>query len=309
MAINHPSLSRNLNGKKRSARKWLSGHQALRLALLLPSLCAILLFSYYPAVRSIIGSFTSWNGFTSPQFIGVQNFINYVESYSFGSEIKNIAILVVGGVSISLLFPFLGASLTLSLPWRWSQSTLKYLLVVPMVIPQVILINIWVYMLNPNNGVVDAFLGLFHAPAVQWYNNPSTALFSILLIGFPWVSSLGYLIFLAGLQSISTEVKDAALMDGSSGFHRIIHVDVPLIMPQIQFVVVLSGISIVQNFIPILLVTNGGPGNATMVPGLDMYQQAFQNAQLGYGMAIGTILFIGMMIVTGVALRLLRSRT
>ena len=268
-----------------------------------------MLFSYYPAVRSIVGSFTSWDGFTAPQFIGVQNFTSYIQSYSFGPEMRNIAILVVGGVVISLLFPFLGASLTLSLPWRWSQSTLKYLLVVPMVIPQVILINIWVYMLNPNDGVVDAFLGLFHAPAIQWYNNPSTALFSILLIGFPWVSSLGYLIFLAGLQSISTEVKDAALMDGSSGFHRMIHVDVPLIMPQIQFVVVLSGISIVQNFIPILLVTNGGPGNATMVPGLDMYQQAFQNAQLGYGMAIGTILFLAMMIVTGVALRLLRSRT
>ncbi len=308
MAIRHPRLSCNLDGKKRS-RKWLPNHQALRLTLLLPSLFAILLFSYYPAVRSIVGSFTSWDGFTAPQFIGVQNFINYFQSYTFGSEIKNIAILVVGGVAISLVFPFLGASLTLSLPWRWSRSALKYLLVVPMVIPQVILINIWVYMLNPNDGVVDAFLGLFHAPAIQWYNNPSTALFSILLIGFPWVSSLGYLIFLAGLQGISTEVKDAALMDGSSGFHRIIHVDLPLIMPQIQFVVVLSGISIVQNFIPILLVTNGGPGNATMVPGLDMYQQAFQNAQLGYGMAIGTILFVGMMVVTGVALRLLRSRT
>jgi len=301
--------SRDSSGANKKSGRGKSMQQLARLGLLLPSLAAILLFSYYPAVRSIIGSFTSWNGFSAPQFVGVQNFINYVQSYVFPSEIKNIAILVSGGVVISLLFPFLGALLTLSLPGRIVQGAMKYLLVIPMVIPQVILINIWVYMLNPNDGIVDAFLGLFHISAIQWYSNPNTALFSILLIGFPWVSSLGYLIFLAGLQGISEEVRDAAMIDGSSGLHRIVHVVLPLLMPQIQFVVVLSGISIVQNIVPILLITNGGPGNATMIPGIDMYQQAFENAQLGYGMAIGTILFFAMFVVTGIALRLLRSRT
>jgi ABC-type sugar transport system permease subunit len=257
----------------------------------------------------VVGSFTAWNGFSAPQFVGFQNFTAYVHSYTFVPEVRNIAILVTGGVIIALVFPFLGALLTLSLPGRIAQSVLKYLLVIPMVIPQVILINIWVYMLNPNDGLVDGFLSLFRVPPVQWFNNSHTALLSILLIGFPWVSSLGYLIFLAGLQGISNEVQDAARIDGSAGVHRIVHVDIPLIMPQVQFIVVLSGIAIVQNFIPILLVTNGGPGNATMVPGLDMYQSAFQNAELGYGMAIGTILFFAMLIVTGMTLRLLRSRT
>ena len=74
-------------------------------------------------------------------------------------------------------------------------------------------------------------------------------------------------------------------------------------------VVILAGVYSVQNFIPILLLTNGGPGNATMVPGLDMYQSAFQNSQYGYGMAIGTVLFVAMLIFTIVVMRTLRPRT
>jgi ABC-type sugar transport system permease subunit len=73
--------------------------------------------------------------------------------------------------------------------------------------------------------------------------------------------------------------------------------------------VILSGIFAVQNFIPILLLTNGGPGTATLVPGLDMYQSAFSNDQYGYGMAIGTLLFAVMLVFTLAASRLLRSRT
>jgi ABC-type sugar transport system permease subunit len=74
-------------------------------------------------------------------------------------------------------------------------------------------------------------------------------------------------------------------------------------------VVILSGIYAVQNFIPILLLTNGGPGTATLVPGLDMYQSAFANDQYGYGMAIGTLLFVVMLIFTLIAMRALKSRT
>ena len=98
-------------------------------------------------------------------------------------------------------------------------------------------------------------------------------------------------------------------MDNCTGIRRVVRIDFPLIMAQVQFVIVISGIGIVQNFIPILLLTQGGPGNATVVPGLDMYQSAFQNSQLGYGMGIGTLLFIAMLIVTSVVLRLSRPRT
>ena len=132
---------------------------------------------------------------------------------------------------------------------------------------------------------------------------------SLLLIGFPWISNLGFLIFLGGLQNLPKDVLDAGRLDGLSAVRRVFAIDIPLLMPQFRIVVILSGIFAVQNFVPILLLTNGGPGTATLVPGLDMYQSAFSNDQYGYGMAIGTLLFVVMLVFTIAAMRLLRPRT
>ena len=102
---------------------------------------------------------------------------------------------------------------------------------------------------------------------------------------------------------------DAGKVDGLNAVRRVFAIDIPLLMPQFRIVVILSGINAVQNFVPILLLTNGGPGTATLVPGLDMYQSAFQNDQYGYGMAIGTLLFVAMLIFTLIVMRALRPRT
>src|SRR6185312_13762138 len=210
---------------------------------------------------------------------------------------------------LAVVFPFLGAELIRALPTRWLPGSVKYLLVIPLAIPQVVLIDVWAYLLNPVNGPVDAALSLFTSSPIQWFSSSHTALLSILLIGFPWVSSLGFLVFLAGLQAIPSELEDAARIDGTTSIGRVFRIDIPLSIPQIRFVVVIAGVTMVQNFIPIFLLTNGGPGNATMVPGLDMYTSAFQDNEFGYGMAIGTLLFIGMLVVTVLFFRLLRPRT
>jgi raffinose/stachyose/melibiose transport system permease protein len=185
----------------------------------------------------------------------------------------------------------------------------KYLLVLPIVLPPLILIEVWAYLLQPQYGLIDVFLGAAGLPQPTWLTDPHLALVSILLIGFPWISNLGFLIFLGGLQNLPKDVLDAAVIDGVGALKRVFTIDIPLLLPQFRIVVILSGIYAVQNFIPILLLTNGGPGTATLVPGLDMYQSAFQNDQYGYGMAIGTLLFVVMLAFTLIALRLLRPRT
>jgi len=182
-------------------------------------------------------------------------------------------------------------------------------LVLPIVLPPLILIEVWAYLLQPQYGLVDRILGAAHLPQPTWLSDPHLALVGILLIGFPWISNLGFLIFLGGLQNLPKEILDASRIDGVSALRRVFAVDIPLLLPQFRIVVVLSGIYAVQNFVPILLLTNGGPGTATLVPGLDMYQSAFQNDQYGYGMAIGTLLFVAMLIFTLFAMRALRPRT
>ena len=168
-------------------KKRFSVGRYLKYFLFVPSLALVLLFSYYPAARSIEGSFTSWNGFSAPIFVGFQNFQEYINGPTFPTELRNISILVLGGVVTSVIFPFIGAALVVGLQGR-IQTVAKYLIVIPMVVPQVVLIDIWANMLNPNDGLVDTILGLLHAQPVQWLSSTHTALLSILLIGFPWIS-------------------------------------------------------------------------------------------------------------------------
>jgi raffinose/stachyose/melibiose transport system permease protein len=276
--------------------------------LLLPSLLLIGIFSYYPALRSLIGGFYQWNGFTAPIYVGFSQFREYLQSPNFGTEVKNIAILTGGGILITLVSQFTAAEIVTHMPGR-AAAIAKYVLVLPIVLPPLILIEVWDYLLQPQYGLIDRFLGTLGLPQPTWLSDPHLALVGILLIGFPWISNLGFLIFLGGLQNLPREIMDASRIDGVGTLHRVFAVDIPLLLPQFRIVVVLSGIYAVQNFVPILLLTNGGPGTATLVPGLDMYQSAFQNDQYGYGMAIGTLLFLAMLIFTLIAMRVLRPRT
>jgi len=276
--------------------------------LLLPSLALIGVFSYYPAVRSLIGGFYQWNGFSPPTYAGVSQFKEYLQSPTFGTEAKNLAILVGGSILITLVSQFTAAEIVMHLPAR-AAAVAKYLLVLPIVLPPLVLIEVWAYLLQPGSGLIDKIFGAVGLPQPGWLSDPHLALISILLIGFPWISNLGFLIFLGGLQNLPKDVVDASRLDGLGAVRRVFAIDIPLLLPQFRIVVILSGIYAVQNFIPILLLTNGGPGTATLVPGLDMYQSAFSNDQYGYGMAIGTLLFAVMLVFTIAAMRLLRSRT
>jgi raffinose/stachyose/melibiose transport system permease protein len=276
--------------------------------LLLPSLLLIGIFSYYPAVRSLIGGFYAWNGFSPPTWAGVSQFTQYLKSPTFGPELKNIAILTGGSIAITLVSQFTAAEVVMHMPPRASRVA-KYVLVLPIVLPPLVLIEVWAYLLQPGAGLIDKILGAAGLPQPTWLSDPHLALIGILLIGFPWISNLGFLIFLGGLQNLPKDILDASRMDGVGPLRRVFAIDIPLLLPQFRIVVILSGIYAVQNFVPILLLTNGGPGTATLVPGLDMYQSAFQNDQYGYGMAIGTLLFVAMLIFTLIVMRALRPRT
>ena len=276
--------------------------------LLLPSLLLIGIFSYYPAVRSLIGGFYAWNGFSPPTWAGVSQFTQYLKSPTFGPELKNIAILTGGSIAITLVSQFTAAEVVMHMPPRASRVA-KYVLVLPIVLPPLVLIEVWAYLLQPGAGLIDKILGAAGLPQPTWLSDPHLALIGILLIGFPWISNLGFLIFLGGLQNLPKDILDASRMDGVGPLRRVFAIDIPLLLPQFRIVVILSGIYAVQNFVPILLLTNGGPGTATLVPGLDMYQSAFQNDQYGYGMAIGTLLFVALLIFTLIVMRTLRPRT
>src|ERR1700757_3634506 len=191
-------------------------YRSVLVVLLLPSLVLIGVFSYYPAVRSLIGGFYQWNGFSPPVYAGVSQFRQYLQSPTFGTEAKNLAILVGGSILITLVSQFTAAEVVVHLPARASQVA-KYLLVLPIVLPPLVLIEVWAYLMQPGSGLIDKIFGAVGLPQPGWLSDPHLALVSILLIGFPWISNLGFLIFLGGLQNLPKDIVDASRLDGLRG--------------------------------------------------------------------------------------------
>jgi len=204
-------------------------YRSVLAVLLLPSLLLIGVFSYYPAVRSLIGGFFQWNGFSPPAYVGISQFRQYLQAPTFGTEVKNIAILTGGSILITLVAQFTAAEVVTHMPKR-PGTIAKYVLVLPIVLPPLVLIEVWAYLLQPGSGLIDHILGAAGLPQPSWLSDPHLALVGILLIGFPWISNLGFLIFLGGLQNLPRDVLDAARLDGLGAIRRVFAIDIPLLL-------------------------------------------------------------------------------
>jgi raffinose/stachyose/melibiose transport system permease protein len=134
--------------------------------------------------------------------------------------------------------------------------------------------------------------------ARNWLGDPATALYAIIFVGFPWVATTNTLIYLGGLAQISDSVFDACLLDSCTGIQRVLRIDIPLVLGQVRMLTILAGINALTSFNSVLILTRGGPGYSTTVPGFRMYEQAFISGQFGYGSAIGLMLFVLAMVLT-----------
>jgi raffinose/stachyose/melibiose transport system permease protein len=170
---------------------------------------------------------------------------------------------------------------------------------------------LWQFIYDPYYGFLNTFLdaiGLDQWAETAWLADPDLALYALMFSGFPFVGGIGVLIYLAGLQSISVEIYDAAKIDGASGLRQFFTIDLPLIKGQIRLNMVLSIIAGLQALTGPLVLTNGGPVDATLVPGLYIYELAFTYGRLGYASAIGVYIFIAVLALTILNLRLFRDK-
>lgn len=142
--------------------------------------------------------------------------------------------------------------------------------------------------------------GQFEFGSPAWLGNKDLVLPAIIFWGFPWVGTVGVLIYLAGLQQISIDVYEAAELDGVGPIRRVFSIELPLIMTQVRINLIFMTIGTLTayEFFLILLGASGGPGNKGMVPGLYMYQQAFLSGRFGYACALGMVLFMLVLLLT-----------
>lgn len=275
---------------------------------LFPTFTFILAFSYYPAARALVGAFTTWDGFNPPQWVGFANFVQAFHDPVFLHSMVHIAIWSLVGIPLGLIPSFCVAEIIFHLrSTRW-QYVYRTIFIIGMVLPGVVGILIWQYIYEPT-GLLNALLqtiglGFLRQP---WLVNPHLALGALVLMGFPWIAPFNLLIYYSGLQGVPGELFDAAHMDGATWLQRIWHVDMPMVVPQFKLLLVLSIVGASQNLVTPLLMTGGGPGNATTTPVFYMYQVSVTYDQYGYGMAIAFILFVIVMGLTLINMKYVRS--
>lgn len=288
------------------ARLW-----AGRLAylFLLPTFALLGYFAYYPAYIALTRAFTDWDGFNPPTFTGLENFQRALTDPAMGQASANVGIWIALGLVLAVVPPLLVAELIFHLRGPRRQFAYRTLFVVPIVVPTLVLLLLWTTFYR-TDGILNQLLGAAGLQGWQrsWLADQDTALYALIFLGFPYVDAFYLLLLYAGLQSIPKDVLEAAKLDGATGLRRVWSVDLPLLRPQLFLIAVLSIIGNAQYFLSPLVVTSGGPGYATTVPALLMYNTAVKFGEYGYALSIAALLFVVIVVLTLIAQRLRRIR-
>ncbi|HMN28641.1 MAG TPA: sugar ABC transporter permease [Caldilineaceae bacterium] len=279
--------------------------------MLLPTFVLLFVFLYYPAFMGLYRSLFKWSAGAEAKFIGLDNFVALFS--------KDKVFMASLGHMVQLAAWYLFSTLAISLAMavllhRLRRLGLKYffrlLTVLPVVIPAIVILMLWKFIYDASIGPLNALLitvGLDEWTRA-WLSDPNTALYAVMLRNFPWTDGVATLILLAGFQAIPTEVVESSMIDGAGGLRRFWSIELPLVAGQIRLVTVLTIIWSIQEFTAIFALTQGGPINSTMVPGMWMYWNAFSINKMGYASAIGVVMFAITMILTVINMRYITTQ-
>jgi raffinose/stachyose/melibiose transport system permease protein len=263
-----------------------------------------------PFVMNLGIALTEWDGVGTPEWIGLANYRELAGDGEFWSSFRNNALVIVAMAIVPTAIGLVLAALLTDLVDRHfgprPAAVLRACIYLPQLLPLVVAGMVWSWLLNPDDGAVNAVLrgvGL-DALARDWLGDPGSALFTVMgvmvwvQIGFPLV------VFMSGLQRVDPFLYEAAELDGATWARRFWHVTVPQIRPEIFVVLLWTTIAALKVFAYVFVLTKGGPGGATGVPSYYAYQNFFDKTDVGYGSAISTVLTLIIVALTIVFLRL-----
>ncbi len=279
-------------------------------AMLIPTFLLLALFCLVPFVIAIWRSFQEYEVGGTAKFVGLANYREYLfHDYTFLQSFGNMIFLTLFAVICVMIVPLIVAKLIFSLTSERASYIYRILFLIPIIVPNVAIFLIWRGVIYGDDGLLNLVSRALHLPlpAHGWFSTPSTVLWAIAFIGFPFAGGINILIYYAGLTSIPDRVHEAAELDGAIGLHKFFTIDVPMVMSQIKLLVMLTIIGGVQAFEGVYILTGGGPGFRSLVPGLWMYDNAFKFQRMGYACAIGVILFLLILALTIFNMRYFRS--
>lgn len=268
---------------------WVSARWKI-LLMLAPAVIVFTMFVAYPVVYSAIFSFTRFQGFGAPTWIGIDNYVALFNDPFFWQALQNTVVILV--VSLSLLIPSSFALALLLQRAIAGRGTLRALVFGPAIIAPILVGLIWVFILDPKIGLLNRLLAVFGIPPVEWIGGAYLTPISVSIV-FIW-SSIGFAmtIFYAGLQLLPGDVLEASALDGASGWQQIWHIKIPMMRETFAIVTILMITNVFKIFELVYMLTGGGPVHRSETLVSYMYFVTFTNQQYGFGMALAVVITI-----------------
>ena len=266
-----------------------------------PWLIGLVCLTFGPVVFSFIMSLSRWDMIKPAQFVGFANYASiFTDDFRFRQSLKVTAIYAGCAVPMGLVCS-LALAMLLNLSVR-GMRVFRSIFYIPAILPGVAVAMVWLTVLNPQGGVFNTLLGYMHIGPQRWLTDPKTALPSFIIMSL-WGVGGGMIIYLAGLQSVPTQLYEAAEIDGAGSMSKFRNVTLPMISPTILFNMIMGVIGSFQVFTSSFVMTQGGPAYATLFYVLYLYQKAFKYLQMGYACALAWILFGVILVLTLVVLK------
>ncbi|MDY4670602.1 MAG: sugar ABC transporter permease [Oliverpabstia sp.] len=278
-------------------------------AFILPCILIFTIFTLYPFFYSAYLSLQQKVGsnMTDFAFAGLTQFKKAFQSKEMWNSFLVTAIYTFPTVALHLMFG-LGLAILVNKSIHL-RSLVRAMYFVPVILSTVVVSMVWKFMLSPNVGLFNQFLGKFGiSPDIAWLKSPKLAMLAIIIVGvWKWI---GYfmVLYLAALQDIPSTLYEAAEIDGANGIQKFFKITVPLLSNTTQFLLVISVINTFQVFDQIFMLTAGGPVKKTDVIVYYIYRQAFKNYDMPYASAVSWLLFVVIFILTAIQMRIAKNK-
>jgi multiple sugar transport system permease protein len=256
-----------------------------------PWIIGFLFFTAYPLISSFYYSLTDYDIINAPVFVGLENYKTlFTGDDMFYKVLKNTFFMIFIGLTI-ITFCTVFISILLNNKKVKGMAFFRVIFFIPTLVPFVILSILWVWVLQPDSGVVNTILSWFGIEGPGWFSSPDWAKPAFILMGL-WSAGGSIIIYLAGLQGIPDSLYEAASIDGANSLQKTFFITLPMLLPVIVFNVITGIIGTFQSFAESFIITQGGPDGSTMFYSLYLYQNAFQYAKMGYASAMAWILLL-----------------
>jgi multiple sugar transport system permease protein len=274
-----------------------------------PFMIGFVVFVLYPVAASLYYGFTKFNAFQSPQWLGLSNYISLFKDQLFYKSLLNTLYMTLLGSPLYIIFGILVSQmLNLKLKGIPVFRTVFYL---PYILPLVATSLLWIWVLNPERGLINSLLALASIKGPNWMGDPGLLKPSLMLIGL-WRSGPIVVVFLAAMQDVPRTLKEAAMIDGAGAIRRFFRVTLPMITPAILFQVVMQLITNVQYFTEPFIFSMagsrlneqiGGPNNSILFYSIYLYHNAFTYLKMGKAAAMAWIMFLVVALMTWLVFR------